>query len=571
MVFIAGCSGGSSGEDSAPISSPTPGGTPTPTPTPPQTSTSVTMLNSREEAARFLATMSYGASIEEIDAAVGRDAADLLAAEFSKSPTLILPTVQAFIEAEGTDRSRGAAAAFHNSVVTGDDQLRQRMVFALSQIFVVSSNVSNSSTGMAYYVDRLSENAFGTYRELIEDITYTPNMGEFLTYLRNLPGDPETGRVPDENYAREILQLFSIGLFELNNDGTPVLGGDGEPIELYTNEDISGLARVFTGFGGVTNLFDIDRAQPMNIFDRNHSQLEKSFLGLTIPEGTNGDESVSLALDHISNHDNVGPFIARQLIQRFTESNPPPEYVGRVATAFNTGIYVADNGRQFGSSQRGNFEATLAAILLEPDLFNGNARSNDERGKVREPLLHLIHWARAFDVEVDALRPGEAGFPGRSFITQSDNGRFSQAFFRSPSVFNFYRPGYVAPGTLSGENNLTVPELQIYNEGSFIPAMNYMTSYVTQSLFNRDYQNYLADYSDEIELADQPEALVDRLDLLLTAGRLPDDVKAEIAEIISLVEISDATDAETENEARLTRVEAAILAIIARPEFVVWN
>ncbi len=578
LVFAYGCSDGAS-TGAAGLSTPstsaetqaptgTSEGSETATGSEAPANQSVTLLQTKEQAARFLNTMTFGASIEDINAAVGRDAADILAEEFAKDPTYILQTVQDFVDAAGRDRSRIAASEFQNSAIFGDDQLRQRMVFALSQIFVVSSNVSNNSPGMAYYVDRLSENAFGNYRDLLEDITLTPNMGEYLTYLRNLPTDLETGRVPDENYAREILQLFSVGLFELENDGTPVLGADGQPIELYTNEDISGLARVFTGIGGQTDFrFQLDRTLPLGLHDNFHDQLEKSFLGLTIPAGTGIEETLNLALDHIANHKNVGPFISRQLIQRFTDSNPPPNYVHIVAEAFDTGTYIAANGRRFGSGQRGDFEATLAAILLDQDLFNGRAQWGLDRGKVREPILHMFHWARAFNIEGTALPVDGASEPGRSFFVQTDFNGFSQALFRAPSVFNFYRPGYIAPGTETGNRGLTVPEFQIFNEGSYIPVANLMMNFVAQSRFNRPFDNWIADYSTEIELADDAAALVDHLNLLLVSGRLTDETKAEISELIGNIEITDAPDSDD----RLTRVEAAILAIIARPEFIVWR
>ena len=267
---------------------------------------------------------------------------------------------------------------FIDEAIAGDDQLRQRMVFALSEIIVVSSNsdLDDYPESMAYYVDILSDNAFGNYRDLLKEITYAPAMASYLTYLANEKGDPEMGRVPDENYARELLQLFTIGLNELNQDGSVKLSG-GQPVEIFDNDDITGLAKVFTGmsvkgsefydlFNDCNTRNDCPQFyQPLEVFADFHSDLEKEFLGLTIPANTAGVQSIDMALDEIFSHPNVAPFVSRQLIQRFVTSHPQPAYIRRVANAFDAGRFTLPDGTVVGTSRRGDLKATLAAVLLD--------------------------------------------------------------------------------------------------------------------------------------------------------------------------------------------------------------
>ena len=281
----------------------------------------------------------------------GTDASDWLIAEFNKPATTNINFVVNFTEqnrnADGYvtyEGNQGPSHSFWTNAITGDDQLRQRTAYALSQILVVSHDENSSQlfdypNMVAYYQDRLVENAFGDFRTLLEEVTYSPAMGLYLTYWQNEKGNPETGRVPDENYAREIMQLFTIGLLELNDDGTPKTDAAGDTIETYTNSDITGLAKVFTGlsleannfYAGLNSGDPSAHYSPMKMFDNKHSPLEKKFLGTTIPANTDGATSIDTALDTLFNHPNVGPFIGRQLIQRFTVSDPSPAYVQRVA------------------------------------------------------------------------------------------------------------------------------------------------------------------------------------------------------------------------------------------------
>ncbi|MEO1642805.1 MAG: DUF1800 domain-containing protein [Pseudomonadota bacterium] len=544
---------------------------PPPAPPPPQ-AIETTIIKDEAMAARFLARATFGGTKTDIQNLVGVDAADWLRAEFDKSPTLYLPEMQTLRQPDGNFPWNVATYQYWDRILTADDQLRQRMVFALSQILVISDiNDAGRPLRRTYYQDVLSRNAFGNYRTMLQDVTYSPEMAEWLTYMRNRKGDPRTGRMPDENYAREILQLFTIGLVELNQDGTAKTGANGRQIETYDNDDIIGLARVFTGLSYKGPKFwdrdDDAEYRPLQMFEDQHSPLEKSFLGKTIPAGTPGDQTISEALDHIFDHPNVAPFLARQLIQRFTSSNPRPQYVERVAQAFDSGRFIAPNGQYFGTGQRGDLEATMAAILLEESLFLDDAPNNQllTNGKIREPILRFTHWVRAFDVgNLQSYNEGKLGW------TLDPVDGLGQHPFRSPSVFNFYRPGYVAPQTESGTMGLTTPEFQLVNESTAVGYLNFMTEFAFERTWqrNNDIETFVPDYSQEIALTDDSAALIDHLDILLTGGQMIDEEKAEIATIIGDMRLRT-DDPEKEADDRDERAKVAVMLVLNSPAFAV--
>lgn len=572
-LVLASCGGGG-GDSSVPPAGATGGsgggGTTTGGGTP---QSSVSVVETETEAVEFLTLATFGGSKSEISSLTGQDAAEWLAGEFSKRATYTLPTLAAQPrDTNARIESNRVDELYWDHIITANDQVRQRMAFALSQIVVYSDSADNDQLMRAYYQDILIRNAFGNFRDLLQEVTYSPAMAEWLTYLRNRKGDERSGRMPDENYAREVLQLFSIGLIELNMDGSPRLDGQGQQIETYNNDDIIGLARVFTGLSYAGDDFwdnpDDGDIQQLQMYPDQHSPLEKTFLGTTIPAGTPGVESIDTALDTIFAHPNVAPFISRQLIQRFTQSNPSPAYVQSVATAFETGRFAASNGRQFGTGVRGDLQATLAAVLLEPTLFDDVAANGTiTSGKVREPILRFAHWARAFSISnVDAGNERDLD------DTRSSDSGLGQQPFSSPSVFNFYRPGFVAPGTNSGNANLTVPEFQISNEGSAVGYLNFMTDFAFDRSPKRDnsYDTYDPDYSEELALASDPQALVDHLDDLLTAGRMSDAEKAEIIDIIGTVQIRTNSPENTAADEE-DLVQTAITLVLNSPSYaVVW-
>ena len=297
------------------------------------------------------------------------------------------------------------------------------------------------------------------------------------------------------------------------------------------------------------------------MFDDQHSQLEKTFLDTTIPENTGGTETITRALDTIAAHPNVAPFISRQLIQRFTSSSPSPEYVERVANVFNTGRYRAPNGQEFGIGRPGDLQAVIAAILLDETVHDDVQDINE--GKLREPVIKFIQYIKAFNVsDIDVWSEWRFG------NTNDPNGSLSQHPFKSASVFNFYRPGYVAPGSETGEAGLSAPELQIVNEGSALGFVNFVSHFIMRRADNpENYVGFFPDFSAEIELADDVDALVDHLDIKLTAGQLSEATKADVIDVVSTL-IVDGDDADYE---RRKRAQTAILMIMASGAYSVQN
>lgn len=444
---------------------------------------------SQQQTSRFLSQATFGARLDDIQALTGTCASEWFLQQLTTSPSLLIPVVEQYTPNWETEEEGNflyyysPAIGFWRNAVAGEDQLRQRVAFALSEILVVSSKGSETleahPEGMSYYQDLLIQGAFGNYKTLLKNVTYSPAMAHYLTYFNNVKGDDETGRQPDENYARELLQLFTIGVVELNTDGTPKLGMDGKAIETYSNSDIQGLARVFTGFDFNWEIAEenwlMGLRAPLVINAEEHSEKQKSFLGHTISENTDGDDSVNQAIEHIFNHPNVGPFVGKQLIQRLVTSNPSRFYVARVANAFNRGTFGLPNGTIVGTGERGDLGATVAAILFDVE---ARRAQNLVHGKIREPILRFTQWARAFQAQ--NIAPEYLW----QLLEASDATSLGQQAYQAPSVFNFFRPGYQAPGTESGARGLTAPELQITNATTIPSYINFMTFFIMEYTFS---------------------------------------------------------------------------------------
>jgi uncharacterized protein (DUF1800 family) len=574
--MLAACGGGSGGTNAG--TSGTTGAGSTPTPVTP--AAVVEMPASRAEAARFLGQASFGATDAAVDRlmAVGYQAwIDEQWAKSASSHRAIWEAADA--AAKAIDPASGASAddvlaAFWQVAVTGDDQLRQRVAYALSQIFVVSmadGTVGNSPRAVAAWLDLLADKSTATYRDLLESVSRHPMMGVYLSHLKNQKADPKTGRVPDENYAREVMQLFSIGLVQLNADGSVKSDSTGQ-LTTYGPADISGLAKVFTGWswtcpdwpdnscffwGSLNGNEDPARwFSAMVDYPQYHSKDEKRFLGATIAAQTTSDPVASLkvALDTLAAHANVGPFIGRQLIQRLVTSNPSPAYVKAVADAF------ADNGHGI----RGDMKAVVNAVLMNPEA----RKSSDTAGKLREPVLRLSALLRAYPWTSDSTRwkVGNTDDPGSAL---------GQSPLRSPSVFNFYRPGYVPPGTQAAARGLVVPEMQIAHETTAAGYVNYVRDGLSSgfgtfgsTLKRRDLQ---PDLSAELGVADQPATLVTRASDKLMGGAMPAALKAEIQSAIESIVIpaATATNAAQVDSAKRNRVNSALLLTVASPEFLI--
>ncbi len=579
---------------------PPPVSQPSPSPSPGAVSGS---FATEQGVARFLTQATFGPKPAQLDGLVGASDSDWFVAQIGMEPTLARPEYEDYdrrsIGAETEEASLilvAPTAIFWKHAIEAPDQLRLRMAFALSQILVVSDFggeiLADHPQAMIAYQDILRGRAFGNYRDLLEDITFNPAMGEWLTFIGNQKAD-DSGRVPDENYARELLQLFTVGLVELLPNGEPRLVG-GQPVELYDNSDITGLARVFTGL----DMQGIDRSRfpileealfeqddlpesfflPMSYNDTLHSQEEKQFLNCRIAPGTQTLDSIDQALDCIMAHPNVGPFVSRQLIQRFTTSDPDPAYVERVAAAFDAGLATLPDGRTVGEGRKGDLAATLAAILFDDSARRDEDLSDPQFGKVREPVIRFTNWARAFSV--DASRPEYA----LELYDTSDVSWLNQHPHRSRSVFNFYRPGYVAPGTLSGSREMTVPELQIVNATSTTGYINYMTYWAFDGISGQDQDELIDElreqgvpvdeaelarawrpnYARELSLAGDPTALVDMLDRKLAYSSMSSETKAAIASTVGQIPF----DGEEEEDQRL-RVSLAVLLVLTSPDFLV--
>ncbi len=432
------------------------------------------------------------------------------------------------------------------NVLTKPDQLRQRMAFALSEIFVVSdvaASLGNDPLGMAGYYDLLAQDSLGNYRTLLEDVTKSPIMGRYLSMLGNRKADPANNIRPDENYAREVLQLFSIGLEKLDPDGSVQLDAFLQPIPTYDQSVVEGFARVFTGWT-YANANSWDWAAPndlpMEPWENYHEQAPKSLLdGVVCPGGQTAQQDLSFALDLIFQNPNLGPFIGRQLIQRLVTSNPTPQYTARVAAVF------ADDG----TGTRGNLLAVVKAILTDPEAVTGNVDHPDTFGKLREPLLRVTALWRAF----------YAYFPGNLYHYWYPDDHFGEAPLRAGSVFNFFTPEYTPPGEVH-DAGLVAPEFQITTEQRITTGTNRFYDCVFHG-----YAGYTPTHEDtalmrintEIALANDPLALVEHLNLLLMSGEMSQEMKDIVVSMV--------TDTDPTNPRQ--RVLEALYLIVSSPEF----
>ena len=472
------------------------------------------------------------------------------------------------IEEQSNDEERvarllGDPEKFHmyawwTQVMTSPDLLRQRVALALSEIFVVSNNVEEIGTvpyAMSGYYDSLLEHSFGNFRELLKAVSLNPAMGIYLSHMNNIKADPVTGRFPDENYAREVMQLFSIGLFELNNDGSRRLDAQGNAIATYGQQEIRELAKIFTGLSfdsdeGFPNLangaeFEYDLEAfllPMKMYDAHHSQEEKRLLnGTIVPAGQSGMADIDAAIDNLFNHPNVGPFIGKQLIQRLVKSNPSPAYVSRVTAAFN-----GETG-----APRGDMQAFISAILLDPEAQVPPTESAANAGRLREPFVRLVRLKRSFNATTSDRNYAALGLDVFPLIRQY--------VMYSPSVFNFFQPNYAPNGEIK-DAGLLAPEFQITNASTIVEIKNLIDSWLEAGRFE-EQTGYLpndeVNFTTELALADDTEALLTHLDTVMTYGTLSENTRSVVRKAIN-----------NETEA-LEKVRIAVYLIAVSPDFAV--
>lgn len=468
---------------------------------------------SAKAASRFLTQATFGPEPVELGRVRNLGFAGWLDDQFNRPVNLHLPLLHVWQTELGGTTNAPRVNTEHRIEVwwrqamrtdVDSDPLRQRVAFALSQIFVISDRMSSLSAdqrGMASYQDMLLTNAFGNYRTLLESVTRHPWMGLYLSALRNRKAEPSVNRFPDENYAREVMQLFSIGLWLLNPDGTlrrsdgAELGPDGlvvasgQPIPTYGETQIGVMARIFTGlsyskrFTSSTDLTEIPTTRftdsvnipwhPMRMWDLEHDVAAKTLwlpgrAPLELPAraasnpdtGAAGDADLAATLDYLASHPNVGPFISRQLIQRLVTSNPTPNYISRVSAVF------ADNG----SGVRGDLKAVVRAILLDTEAREPDRMADPAHGQVREPYTRFVAFARALEAA-----PADATAGGRYRGFGSLDGDLLQRPLSAPSVFNFYSPDYLPPGEMT-DAGLVSPEMQVINSVTAITGPNRFSS-----------------------------------------------------------------------------------------------
>jgi uncharacterized protein (DUF1800 family) len=508
------------------------------------------------EAVRFLTQATFGADAASIQALQGLASyADWIDGQLGQPASLTLPYVKA--TSNGSLDTTRHHIWFRN-VLTGPDQLRQRLAFAWSELFVISDldyELSNSQYSVSHYYDLLAEHAFGNFRTLLETVTLHPAMGIFLSMVRNEKADLARNVRPDENFAREVLQLFTIGLYELDENGE-VRTDAGQPIPSYDQTTVEEFAKVFTGWtfaGGRSwdegNAGFHDKEVPMVAWEEYHDTSPKRLLnGVELPAGQSAMADLTAALDNIFNHPNVGPFVSRHLIQRLVTSNPTPEYVGRVAAVFN------DDGQ----GERGNLGAVVKALLLDPEARTGHITQADSFGKIKEPILRLTQLYRAF-----VAQPGQDAdgiYRPRAMSVDRIDEIVGQGVMKSRSVFNFFQPDT----PLRAGSEKVAPELQILTEIN-VASTNNMLFEQIYDFHNRSDNSDNASLGQisvlqierELALVENPAVLVEHLDVLLTGGSMPEEARSGIVRHLETHPLDD--------DGRIARVSDAMFLVVGSP------
>ncbi len=531
----------------------------------------------RMEASRFLAQAAFGGKPEEIATlAQSNDFEGWIDWQYTLLKTDMLTlTNQVTQQAKNAHIQGGGSAssfiansklfqyAWWQANMTKQDVLRQRAAAALSEIVVISTvgNIRNENVAYASYYDVLMKNAFGNYRALLKEVALHPTMGVYLTHFRNPKTNESANTFPDENFAREILQLFSVGLVQLNQDGSVITDAEGKGIPTYTPEDIRQLAKVFTGLGagGITNEAansgnfvsfnttrnNLDYTVPMTMYNEQHENGSKQIMGVTIPSGQTGMEDIDAALNMIMNHSNTAPFVCTKLIQQMVKSNPSAAYVSDVAEVF------ANNS----DGVKGDLKAVIKAILLHEEARTCLWQTDPTSGKLRNPSQRYLHFAKAM-----ALSSPNGAYWTNGFAFES---RTNHLPMNSPSVFNFYLPEHQPAGPIR-EANLTAPEFQIFNASTSIGYVNeadgwtrtgilFAPSELAQNVtLNKQYYNMMAS---------DPEVLINHLDLILCHGRLTDETRQIVR--TALEGLVSSPDNLTQ------RIEMAAFLIMISPEYTI--
>jgi uncharacterized protein (DUF1800 family) len=480
------------------------------------------------EAARFLTQATYGPTTAEVARLRSIGYSEWIRQEFNKPATAARPFMEqvnaALLAANqnGVSQNQRLDRWFHTAA-TGNDQLRQRMAFALSEILVISDqngSISGESIQMSEYWDILARNAFGNYRELLDETTWNPSMGKYLSHFRNRKASTDGLRQPDENYAREVMQLFTIGLIERNINFTPILSG-GQPIPTYDQSVVTNYAKVFTGFA-YNNATSINNGTNnylrMSCIESEHDTTVKTVIGgTTLPANQNCASDVDQGVDLLFAHPNVGPVISRLLIQRLVSSSPSPGYIQRVAQKFN------NNG--FG--ERGDLSAVVKQILLDPEARNAPGVNS---GKPREPLLKLTAMWRAWNAQMPAIDP----YGNTPMGMTNPSGTFGQRPLGADTVFNFFEPDYQQPGAIA-DAGLFSPEFQTLNESTLTSSSNSYYTYSWNSyvgMTSPPTNRPLLDLSPLEALAPDPNAMVDEVNRRMMYGNMSSGMQTTLRNML---------------------------------------
>ncbi|MDP2138450.1 MAG: DUF1800 family protein [Candidatus Didemnitutus sp.] len=527
-------------------------------------------LNADQLATRFLAQATFGPSPDALTELRGlnHDFNLWITREAAKPVSSAVAVLEAARTAgQITTSDTGTNRRARNQVmIAGPDQLRQRMAYALSQIMVISdgdTNVANGGDGSSSYYDMLARNALGNFRTLLMDVTRHPMMGRYLSHYKNRKANDAAGTRPDENYAREVMQLFSIGLYQLTPNGSYINDATGRPLETYRDVEITSFARVFTGFtdastnnlGSGTGRLDFPSATfnpttPMRMWDPQHDMEAKSLLQYpgakkpNLPANQTGLQDVQDAIDNLVEHPSTAPFICRQLIQKLVTSNPSEGYVGRVSAVFvNNGLGV-----------RGDLLAVARAILLDAEARNVAFITDPEHGKLREPFLRATHLLRSFRYSVvDGTLPYNFG----NTIAIGTLGHYPLS---APSVFNFFSPEFEPPGPIKNAD-LVGPEFQILNAVFAITLPNSVNT-----LIQTGAGNFRLNLTEQETLAATPPALIDNLNLLLTHGTMSSPTRTAILNAVQGVTQAMVPAGSTLNQ---TRARLAIYLVALSPDFAI--
>ena len=560
-------------------------------------------MNSRLfETGRFLSQATMGADLDLINIVKNMDYGVWIDQQITEPVTYLQSEVEDIweeyldtLESRGYEDPQDAfgpampeltSAWWHNNMVASD-LIRQKVAFALSEMFVISSNsdLGGEAIAMAHYYDKLLDGAFGNYKDILSEISLHAAMGYYLSHFNNPKAVPEENLHPDENYAREIMQLFSIGLYELNNDGTHQLDNDGNSIPTYDNADIKEMAKIFTGLGpgGINEnvwwtdepyfglgIFGIDWTVPMAMYEDFHEPGIKVILkNDTIPANQLGLDDIDEAINVLFNHQNVPQFVSYRLIQRLVKSNPTPNYVERIANVF------IDNG----NGVRGDMAAIIKSILLYEEARNGEYMFEQHSSRLREPLVRHMQITKGLEIVEE---PG-----GRYWHNFDYDNSLKQQILFAPTVFNFFLPNHQPVGDIAN-SGLVSPEFKIHDTSSSINYFNAAYRWTRdwgelinsgRYFYNSDLVNddgsiggwdmygfgetYI-DYEAYTDLADTPELLINELDKVLTNGQLSDEVRQSLRD--NLPNISwDGYEYGWERE----RVRTAIYLITVSPDFAV--